>query len=127
MNDIDYSKIVKAERSSSRSRSSFNLNNAIPNNLDHFIDMVEKKLNESIELYDSIHSDKSSNDKSRKELQRSKIDELISSANFFQTLLNWLIMFTTRSLQPLNLQILRLIPLVCFEFNLSERILEPPL
>ena len=112
INDIDNTKIVEENVSQS---SSTQANGST--NLAMFIDLVEKRLKESIELYNAVHG---GNDKNRKELQRSKIDDLLASANFFQTLLNWLIEFATRSLQPLNMQTLRLIPLLCRADNMAD-------
>ena len=109
---MDYSKLTINEFESNNNKIEFsNRLMTSGNNLNRFIDLIEIKLNESIELHDLINEN-SADEKMKKELQRANIENLLSSANFFQTLLNWLILFTTRSLQPLNLQILRIIPLV---------------
>ncbi len=84
--------------------------NSNEENLKRFIDLVESKLIESIELYECLN--KTDPDCATKKMQHSKIEQLLASATFFQTLLNWIILYTMRSLQPLNSQILRIIPLV---------------
>lgn len=111
---MDYSRIVESNQMEDATLRSYlkdlkTLNTGT--NLNRLVSLVEERVKHSIELYTSVNSDKNS-DSNRKELQRNKIDELLSSANFFQTFLNWLILYSTRSLQPLNLQIVRLIPLV---------------
>ncbi|CAF0997060.1 unnamed protein product [Brachionus calyciflorus] len=80
-------------------------------NLSTFIDIVETKLNKCVELYEHIH-DESLSAEYRKELQRSKIDELISNSNFVQTILNWFILYLTKCLEPFSLETLRLFPLL---------------
>lgn len=80
--------------------------NGQPSNIDKFVNYVQVKLDEAIALFDVI-GDKN-NDKT-KELQRTKINEFISSLNLLQTTLNTLYSFLSRSNQPFNFQFLRLI------------------
>lgn len=87
------------------------------NNLSKFIDLCEAKLMESIELFDLIESSEDKN-----AVKRNKIEEIIGSANFLQTFLNWLILYISRSTQPLNLEILRLITFVNIKLNLFKYI-----
>ena len=78
--------------------------------LKKFIDNVESKLEEAIELFEII-GDKNSEER-MKEIQRQRINEFISNLNYVQTLVNWLFSFTSRSIQPFNKQILRIIEMV---------------
>lgn len=80
-------------------------------NFNKFIGQIEMKLLRAIELHDTCN-DETASVELKKEMQRAHIDELLASANFLQTLLNFLILYLSRSLQPLNLEIIRLIPSV---------------
>lgn len=80
-------------------------------NFNKFIGQIEIKLLRAIELHDTCN-DETASAELKKEMQRAHIDELLASANFLQTLLNFLILYMSRSLQPLNLEIIRLIPSV---------------
>lgn len=75
--------------------------------LKKFIDNVGLKLQESIELFEII-GDKNSEER-MKEIQRQRINEFISNLNYVQTLVNWLFSFASRSIQPFNKQILKII------------------
>lgn len=81
------------------------------NNLFKIISLIESKLNQSIDLHDLIHDEKVSAE-SKKELKRTKLDELLTSGNFFQSLINWFILFITKSLEPFNQTIIKLLPMV---------------
>jgi len=130
--DIDYTRIVNPDKSatngerSSKSNldkptndNSFITNYKYDDNFNKFISQIEIKLLRAIELYDLIHDD--NNSEIKKEMQRNHIDELLSCANFLQTLLNFLILYLSRSLQPLNLEIMRLIPSVNRLIFISSR------
>lgn len=121
--DIDYTCILNrkniGEKSSSRSsldrlsNDNYSIgpyNYKYDDNFNKFISQIEMRLLKSIDLHDLINDD--SNMEVKKELQRNNIDELLAGANFLQTLLNFLILYLSRSLQPLNLEIMRLIPSV---------------
>lgn len=122
--DIDYTcilnrKNIGGEKSSSRSsldrlsNDNYSIspyNYKYDDNFNKFISQIEMRLLKSIDLHDLINDD--SNMEVKKELQRNNIDELLAGANFLQTLLNFLILYLSRSLQPLNLEIMRLIPSV---------------
>ena len=120
--EIDYTKIVSRNRTNLNNLDDLPPNNKTdPNDLvcnfkyddtfNKFISQIEMKLLRAIELHDTVN-DENASAETKKEMQRNNIDELLSSANFLQTLLNFLILFLTRSLQPLNLEIMRLIPSV---------------
>lgn len=124
--EIDYTKIVSRNRTNLNKLydSPSNINNTTDSNdlvcnfkyddtFNKFISQIEMKLLRAIELHDTVN-DENASAETKKEMQRNNIDELLSSANFLQTLLNFLILFLTRSLQPLNLEIMRLIPSVSF-------------
>lgn len=125
--EIDYTKIVSRNRTNLNNLDDFppNTKTTDPNDLvcnfkyddtfNKFIGQIEMKLLRAIELHDTVN-DENASAETKKEMQRNNIDELLSSANFLQTLLNFLILFLTRSLQPLNLEIMRLIPSVSLDF-----------
>lgn len=116
-NEINYSYILKSEEINLDTNQNRELstteeltNTVNYDNFNKFISQIEIKLLRSIELYDIVQDDDSN--EMNKEMQRNHIQELLSSANFLQTMLNWLILYLSRSLQPLNLEIMRLIPSV---------------
>ncbi|RMZ98656.1 proteasome activator complex subunit 4-like [Brachionus plicatilis] len=77
-------------------------------NIPKFVETVVQKLNDCIQLYDQIHDQTLSND-ARKDIQRLKINQIISNTNFIQTLLNWYILLITKGLEPLNFETLRIL------------------
>ena len=86
-------------------------------NLNQLITKLEIKLSAAIELHEKITDDNLEN---KKEIQRDNVDVMIYSMNLVQSTLNWLVAYISRSLQPLNFEIMRLIPLVCLveaDFN----------
>lgn len=95
-----------------------NLKHFDDDNLNKFITQIEIKLLKCLEVYELVHGDNCSAEL-KKERQRNNIDELLSSANFLNSLLNWLIVYLSRSLQPLNLEIIRLIPAVNITFLIN--------
>ncbi len=98
--DVDYSIQIPENESNPSSQNEYS------NNLKKFVDFVESKLEEAISLFEVI-GDKS-NDKS-KELQRTKINEFISSLNLLQTCLNTLYSYVIRTHQPFGFQLLRIV------------------
>jgi hypothetical protein len=82
--------------------------NSKVDNLRHLIDFLESRVQKAIDLNELINNDP----EARKKIQRENIDTMISSLNLIQSTINWFIAYISRSLQPLNLEIMRLIPLV---------------
>jgi hypothetical protein len=117
-NEIDYTCLINDRDLPNLLACKNGNKNAYDDNFNKFIDQIESKLIKAIELYEIVNSDNCTSEL-RKEMQRNYIDELLSAVNFLQTLLNWLILYLSRSLQPLNLEIMRLIPSVHFS-TLSE-------
>lgn len=89
-------------------------NSTITGNIAKFVEQVLIKLNDIIKLYNQIN-DESLSKETRKDIQRFKIDQLISNTNFVQTLLNWYILYITKGLEPLNLETINILSKVDFE------------
>ncbi len=85
-------------------------------NLNQLVTKLEMKLSAAIELHDKMNDESLEN---KKEIQRDNIDVMIYSMNLVQSTLNWIVAYISRSLQPLNFVILRLIPLVCLYKKLT--------
>jgi len=76
-----------------------------------FVEYLEKRLDESYELFEVL-GDKSSEER-RKEIQRGRINEFISSLNFVQTMISWLYAHLPGSLQAFNRRTFGLVERLC--------------
>ena len=92
-----------------------NINDAKQNfklvNLEKFIDFVEVKLNKSIELFDKVN-DETMDQGDGKESSDYKSPEHIEAINFLQSIFIWFSYYMLKSFQPVNNQIIRIIPQV---------------
>ena len=79
--------------------------------MNKFINYLELKLNQSIELFDSINVDEENLDKESS--LNYKTPQHQSAINFLQTIFAWFGHYIYKSYQPVNLEVLRLIPQLC--------------
>jgi hypothetical protein len=87
--------------------------------LNKFIDYLETKLNQSIELFDYVNEDiiddnNASTSNSSSSIQQVENDsQKLAAVNFLQATFSWLGNFFSKSYQPINKETIRLIPKLC--------------
>ena len=80
-------------------------------NLNQFVSFVEEKLNSAIELFEKVSED--TIDAAATDASATKAystDEHLSAINLLQSVFSWLGYYMVKSYQPINLEIIRLIP-----------------
>ncbi|CAF0770306.1 unnamed protein product [Brachionus calyciflorus] len=82
-------------------------------NMKKFIDYLELQLNKSIELFDSVSETQDDSQVKETKITDYKSPQHQSSINFLQTIFSWFSYYIYKSYQPINKEIIRLIPQLC--------------
>lgn len=82
-------------------------------NMKRFIDFLEKRLNKGIELFSSVSESDSIEESEMSKLADTKSPYHQSAINCLQTVFSWFGYYIYKSYQPVNNQIIRLIPQLC--------------
>ncbi len=107
INHIDYS--VSFTRSTLNKDTTSNKSD----NLIKIVDLIDSKLNKYIELFDKVvNTDSDTNGADSKENNPSDKEHL-EAINFLQSTFDWFPFYVMKSYQPINCDLLRLIPQIC--------------
>ena len=107
INHIDYSVCI----ASSIPRNDTTSNKS--DNLIKIVDLIDSKLNKYIELFDQVvDTDSNSNDAVSKQNNPSDKEHL-EAINFLQSTFDWFPFYVMKSYQPINCDLLRIIPQIC--------------
>ena len=85
-------------------------------NLNQFVSFVEEKLNSAIELFEKVSEDTIDAAATDVSAKAYSTDEHLSAINLLQSVFSWLGYYMVKSYQPINLEIIRLIPQVTPDF-----------
>jgi hypothetical protein len=80
-------------------------------NLRKFVDFVQDKLTKAIELFDVVNEETIDGNVQDKTTYNS--EEHLSAINFLQSLFTWIGYYVMKSYQPINKELIRLIPQLC--------------
>lgn len=81
-------------------------------NMNKFINYLEVKLNQAIELFDLVTIEQTEENGEKEEKSDYKTVQHQSSINFLQTLFSWFGYYIYKSYQPINIEVIRIIPQV---------------
>jgi hypothetical protein len=87
-------------------------------NLSKFVDFLEQKLKQSIELFDFVNEENIDDDtaKVNVELDTTKSQPHMSAVVFLQSVFSFFGYYMMKCYQPMNHELIRLIPLVILTF-----------
>lgn len=112
--EIDYSTSIE------RSKNKLHIKPTKLESLNKFINFLEAKLNQAIELFDFVSEENidSSSGSSEKETKNYNTSQHLDAVNFLQTTFSLFGFYLLKSYQPINPEVIRIIPQVDLK-NLS--------
>jgi hypothetical protein len=105
INHIDYTIAIKQNDSQTKLEDFKNLNK--------FVNTLVEKLEKSIELFDKVSEETIDSNEVLTTSATYTSEEHLSAINFLQSVFSWLGYYMMKSFQPINSDILRLVPQVC--------------
>ncbi len=118
VNETDYSLGIRGNTLDSDLTNFSNPTQYKMENLSKFVDFVELKLRQSIELFDFVNEENIDDDttKINVELDSTKTPQHMSAVVFLQSVFSFFGYYMMKCYQPMNRELLRLIPLVDISF-----------
>jgi len=112
--EIDYSTSIE------RSNNKLHIKPTKLESLHKFINFLETKLNQAIELFDFVSEDNidSASNSNEKETKNYNTSQHLDAVNFLQTTFSLFGFYLLKSYQPINPEVIRIIPQVIIKFDL---------